>query len=215
MAILDVGLLTGFSLAQNGVELNDLVRRVETPSGRVTLYLDTVSSSFIFMTTIIHVLSLFLCCWWFIWFFLCIMNSWLTVCPISIVFIRWPQWKGALKYPPSWTLRWPMSKMLWSWSTITMSPVRLLNNSSRSSLMHSYDAVCVSSSLSSAGRRTVRFYTSETRRDMSVCSLCGPDCSQCGVRDVWSTDGTPSINPHPLLALSLTTALVILMSICN
>ncbi len=219
MAILDVGLLTGFSLAQNGVELNDLVRRVETPSGRVTLYLDTVSSSFIFMTTIIQYTcaksvfcaadGLFGSRFW-------VHYEFMTDCMSNlIVFIRWPQWKGALKYPPSWTLRWPMSKMLWSWSTITMSPVRLLNNSSRSPLMHSYDAVCVSSSLSSAGRRTVRFYTSETRRDMSVCSLCGPDCSQCGVRDVWSTDGTPSINPHPLLALSLTTALVILMSICN
>lgn len=45
MAILDVGLLSGFSLAQNGVQLDDIVRRVETPSGRVILYLDTVSSS--------------------------------------------------------------------------------------------------------------------------------------------------------------------------
>ncbi|KTG44115.1 hypothetical protein cypCar_00028359, partial [Cyprinus carpio] len=44
MAILDVGLLTGFSLAQNGVQLNYIVRRVETPSGRVTLYLDTVTT---------------------------------------------------------------------------------------------------------------------------------------------------------------------------
>ncbi|KAL0165192.1 hypothetical protein M9458_040945, partial [Cirrhinus mrigala] len=56
-----------------------------------------------------------------------------------------------------------------------------------------------------------RSYTSEKRRDMSVCSLCGPDCSKCGVRDVSTTDGTPSINQHPLLALSLTAALFILL----
>ncbi len=87
MAILDVGLLTGFSLAQNGVELNDLVRRVETPSGRVTLYLDTVSSSFIFMTTIIQYTcaksAFVLLMVYLVHVFVCIMNSWLTVCPIS------------------------------------------------------------------------------------------------------------------------------------
>ncbi len=183
MAILDVGLLTGFSLAQNGVQLNDLVRRVETPSGRVTLYLDTVSSSFMFMTTVysINVLSLFLCWWWFIWFmFFCALciHGWLYVQSHRLSLIRWTTMERCVEYPPSWTLRWSMSKMLWSWSTITMSPVRLLNNSSRfSNRMHSYVAVCVSSSLfiplSSAGRRTVRSYTSETRRDMSVCHCVG------------------------------------------
>uniref|UniRef100_A0A8K9XLK3 CD109 molecule n=1 Tax=Oncorhynchus mykiss TaxID=8022 RepID=A0A8K9XLK3_ONCMY len=43
MAILDVGLLSGFILAQDGIETNDLVRSVETPPGKVILYLDSVS----------------------------------------------------------------------------------------------------------------------------------------------------------------------------
>eukprot|EP00063_Salmo_salar_P085526 XP_014060361.1 PREDICTED: CD109 antigen [Salmo salar] len=44
MAILDVGLLSGFILAQDGIETNDVVRRVETPSGKVILYLDSVTT---------------------------------------------------------------------------------------------------------------------------------------------------------------------------
>lgn len=43
MAILDVGLLTGFSLAQSGIPIDNLVRRVETSPGKVILYLDSVS----------------------------------------------------------------------------------------------------------------------------------------------------------------------------
>ncbi|KAK2864229.1 hypothetical protein Q7C36_003383 [Tachysurus vachellii] len=43
MAILDVGLLTGFSLAQSGIPVNELVRRVETSPGNVILYLDSVT----------------------------------------------------------------------------------------------------------------------------------------------------------------------------
>ncbi|XP_041716976.2 CD109 antigen [Coregonus clupeaformis] len=42
MAILDVGLLSGFILTQDGIETNDVVRRVETPPGKVILYLDSV-----------------------------------------------------------------------------------------------------------------------------------------------------------------------------
>ncbi|XP_072543122.1 CD109 antigen [Salminus brasiliensis] len=45
MAILEVGLLTGFSLAQNGIPLNSLVRKVETPPGKVILYLDSVTKT--------------------------------------------------------------------------------------------------------------------------------------------------------------------------
>ncbi|XP_016362343.1 CD109 antigen-like [Sinocyclocheilus anshuiensis] len=138
MAILDVGLLSGFGLAQNGVQLNDIVRRVETPSGRITLYLDMV-------TTMER----------------CVEIS--TILEFKVVNVQ--------------------------------------------------DAVVMIYDYYEPRRRTVRSYTSETRRDMSVCSLCGPDCSECGVRDIWPTDGTPSINKHPLLALSLTTALI--LSICN
>uniref|UniRef100_A0A671SI11 CD109 molecule n=1 Tax=Sinocyclocheilus anshuiensis TaxID=1608454 RepID=A0A671SI11_9TELE len=133
MAILDVGLLSGFSLAQNGVQLNDIVRRVETPSGRL-------------------------------------LKQYLYQC-VEI-------------------------------STIQDFKVTNVQ-----------DAVVMIYDYYEPRRRTVRSYTSETRRDMSVCSLCGPDCSECGVRDIWPTDGTPSINKHPLLALSLTTALI--LSICN
>ncbi|XP_016098299.1 CD109 antigen-like [Sinocyclocheilus grahami] len=135
MAILDVGLLSGFSLAQNGVQLNDLVRRVETPSGRVILYLDTVTTAE-----------------------RCVEIS--TIQDFKVINVQ--------------------------------------------------DAVVMIYDYYEPRRRTVRSYTSETRRDMSVCSLCGPDCSECGVRDVWPTDRTTSINQHPILALSLTTALVIL-----
>uniref|UniRef100_A0A673HZJ8 CD109 molecule n=1 Tax=Sinocyclocheilus rhinocerous TaxID=307959 RepID=A0A673HZJ8_9TELE len=138
MAILDVGLLSGFSLAQNGVQLNDIVRRVETPSGRVILYLDTVTER-------------------------CVEIS--TIQDFKVTNVQ--------------------------------------------------DAVVMIYDYYEPRRRTVRSYTSETRQDMSVCSLCGPDCSECGVRDVWPTDRTTSINQHPLLALSLTTALVILLSIYN
>ena len=42
MAILEVGLLSGLSLAQEGVEINDIVRRVDTQAGKVVLYLDSV-----------------------------------------------------------------------------------------------------------------------------------------------------------------------------
>uniref|UniRef100_A0A8C1EJF4 CD109 molecule n=1 Tax=Cyprinus carpio carpio TaxID=630221 RepID=A0A8C1EJF4_CYPCA len=140
MAILDVGLLSGFSLAQNGVQLDDIVRRVETPSGRVILYLDTVT----------------------------------TVERCSEI------------------------------STIQEFKVTNIQ-----------DAVVMIYDYYETQRRTVRSYTSETRRDMSVCSLCGPDCGQCGVQDIWATDRTTSINQHPLLALSLTTALIILLSIYN
>ncbi|XP_026779187.3 CD109 antigen isoform X2 [Pangasianodon hypophthalmus] len=45
MAILDVGLLTGFSLAQSGVPINEQVRRVETSPGKVILYLDSVTKA--------------------------------------------------------------------------------------------------------------------------------------------------------------------------
>ncbi|KAM9435516.1 CD109 antigen [Clarias gariepinus] len=45
MAILDVGLLTGFSLAQSSIPINELVRKVETYPGKVILYLDSVTKA--------------------------------------------------------------------------------------------------------------------------------------------------------------------------
>lgn len=43
MAILEVGLLSGFMLAEDSIQTNDLVRKVETQPGKVILYLDSVS----------------------------------------------------------------------------------------------------------------------------------------------------------------------------
>ncbi|KAK7151233.1 hypothetical protein R3I93_012237 [Phoxinus phoxinus] len=140
MAILDVGLLTGFSLAQDGVQIDDIVRRVETPAGRVILYLDTVTI-----------------------FEKCIEIS--TIMDFKVANVQ--------------------------------------------------DAVMMIYDYYEPQRRTVRSYTSEIRQHMSVCSLCGSDCSQCGALDISVTDGTPSISQHPRLALSLTTALLLLLSIYN
>ncbi|KAK7133996.1 hypothetical protein R3I94_015754 [Phoxinus phoxinus] len=140
MAILDVGLLTGFSLAQDGVQIDDIVRRVETPAGRVILYLDTVTI-----------------------FEKCIEIS--TIMDFKVANVQ--------------------------------------------------DAVMMIYDYYEPQRRTVRSYTSEIRQHMSVCSLCGSDCSQCGAQDISVKDGTPSISQHPRLALSLTTALLLLLSIYN
>ncbi|KAG7460634.1 hypothetical protein MATL_G00200810 [Megalops atlanticus] len=45
MALMEVGTLSGFSLAEGGVPTGDLIRRVETPPGKVILYLDSVTTS--------------------------------------------------------------------------------------------------------------------------------------------------------------------------
>ncbi|XP_071766721.2 CD109 antigen [Centroberyx gerrardi] len=44
MVILEVGLLSGFSLAQNGVPTGAVVKKVETSPGKVILYLDSVTT---------------------------------------------------------------------------------------------------------------------------------------------------------------------------
>lgn len=43
MAIMEVGLLSGFSLMPDGVQTGDVVKKVETQPGKVILYLDSVS----------------------------------------------------------------------------------------------------------------------------------------------------------------------------
>ncbi|KAJ8392982.1 hypothetical protein AAFF_G00068860 [Aldrovandia affinis] len=45
MAILDVGLLSGFRMVEDGVEIDDFVKKVETPHGKIILYLDSVNTS--------------------------------------------------------------------------------------------------------------------------------------------------------------------------
>ena len=42
MAILEVGLLSGFSLGPNGVPTDRVIKKVETQPGKVFLYLDSV-----------------------------------------------------------------------------------------------------------------------------------------------------------------------------
>ncbi|XP_051954493.1 CD109 antigen [Xyrauchen texanus] len=138
MAILDVGLLTGFGLAQDAIHTDDVVRRIETPLGRVILYLNTVTTS-----------------------------------------------ERCVEIP-------------------TILDFKVANVQNAVVMIYDYYE---------PRRKTVRSYTSERRRDMSVCSLCGSDCSQCGSQDVPVEDGTPSFNRNQLLTLCVTTALLILLSI--
>lgn len=42
MAILEVGLLSGFALAPDGIRTDGVVRKVEAPPGKVVVYLDSV-----------------------------------------------------------------------------------------------------------------------------------------------------------------------------
>ncbi|XP_028809377.1 CD109 antigen isoform X2 [Denticeps clupeoides] len=44
MAIMEVGLLSGFSLLQDTIKTDDLIRKVETAPGKVIFYLDSVST---------------------------------------------------------------------------------------------------------------------------------------------------------------------------
>uniref|UniRef100_A0A3B3DWJ9 CD109 molecule n=1 Tax=Oryzias melastigma TaxID=30732 RepID=A0A3B3DWJ9_ORYME len=44
MAIIEVGLLSGFTLQEPGVSLNDVVKKVEVQPGKVILYLDSVTT---------------------------------------------------------------------------------------------------------------------------------------------------------------------------
>ncbi|XP_029352923.1 CD109 antigen [Echeneis naucrates] len=44
MAIMEVGLLSGFSLAPDAIQTNEVVKKVETPPGKVVLYLDSVTT---------------------------------------------------------------------------------------------------------------------------------------------------------------------------
>ncbi|XP_048841043.1 CD109 antigen isoform X2 [Brienomyrus brachyistius] len=45
MVLMEVGLLSGFTLSDEGIATNDLIRRVETQPGKVILYLDSVTTS--------------------------------------------------------------------------------------------------------------------------------------------------------------------------
>lgn len=43
MALMEVGLLSGFVLSPDGIPANDIVKKVETLPGKVIVYLDSVS----------------------------------------------------------------------------------------------------------------------------------------------------------------------------
>ncbi|XP_072559074.1 CD109 antigen [Paramormyrops kingsleyae] len=45
LVLMEVGLLSGFTLSDEGIATNDLIRKVETPPGKVILYLDSVTKS--------------------------------------------------------------------------------------------------------------------------------------------------------------------------
>uniref|UniRef100_H3CZE0 CD109 molecule n=1 Tax=Tetraodon nigroviridis TaxID=99883 RepID=H3CZE0_TETNG len=45
MAIVEAGLLSGFVLPPDGIQTDDVVRKVETPPGKVIVYLDSVTTS--------------------------------------------------------------------------------------------------------------------------------------------------------------------------
>ncbi|XP_036398075.1 CD109 antigen-like [Megalops cyprinoides] len=45
MVLMEVGMFSGFGLAEGGVSTDDLIRKVETPPGKVILYLDSVTTS--------------------------------------------------------------------------------------------------------------------------------------------------------------------------
>lgn len=61
MAIMEVGLLSGFSLSPDSIETDDVVKKVETQPGKVILYLDSVR------------LTETLCCVWLL--FLCLQRK--------------------------------------------------------------------------------------------------------------------------------------------
>uniref|UniRef100_A0A3P8V6C2 CD109 molecule n=1 Tax=Cynoglossus semilaevis TaxID=244447 RepID=A0A3P8V6C2_CYNSE len=50
MAILDIGLLSGLSLAQDGIQTNEVVKKVETEPGKVIVYLDYVTTADLCLT---------------------------------------------------------------------------------------------------------------------------------------------------------------------
>ncbi|KAM4632857.1 CD109 antigen [Polymixia lowei] len=104
MAIMEVGLLSGFSLAQEGIQTNHFIKKVETSDGKVNLYLDSVST--------------------------------MEMC-VELPLV----------------LEFKVAKV--------------------------QDATVLIYDYYEPRRRTVRSYTSDWRRDMSTCSFCGDDCSQC------------------------------------
>ncbi|XP_061089026.1 CD109 antigen-like [Conger conger] len=45
MALVEVSMLSGFTAVEGGIQINDIVRKVETPPGKVVLYLDSLTTA--------------------------------------------------------------------------------------------------------------------------------------------------------------------------
>ncbi|XP_036438060.1 CD109 antigen isoform X2 [Colossoma macropomum] len=139
MAILDVGLLTGFSLAQNGILINSLVRRVETSPGKVILYLDSVTKI-----------------------------------------------EECIEVPT--TMEFKVTSV--------------------------QDAAVAIYDYYEPRRKTVKTYTSEARRDLPVCHICGKDCSQCENNEVSVYDSILSSHQSNYLVQCLAFVLLITLALC-
>uniref|UniRef100_A0A4W6FTI1 CD109 molecule n=1 Tax=Lates calcarifer TaxID=8187 RepID=A0A4W6FTI1_LATCA len=135
MAILDVGLLSGFSLAPEGFPTDEVVKKVEAEPGKVIMYLDSVRE-------------------------LCLT--------IPLV------------------MEYKVTKV--QEATVSI-----------------YDYY-------EPRRRTVRTYTSEWRSEMSTCSFCGDDCSDCQADDYYELSSA-SRSSRNVLSISLLPALLLIFSL--
>ncbi|KAM6954373.1 CD109 antigen [Aplochiton taeniatus] len=138
MAIMEVGLLSGFSLVQVGIQIDDVVKRVETPPGKVILYLDSVGTE-----------------------------------------------EQCFKIPL--VMEYKVAQV--------------------------QDATVVIYDYYEPRRRTKRTYTSFSRREMSLCSFCGVDCSECMAQDpydMWSS-GTVSFSKYQYVASGVCALLILIV----
>ncbi|KAF7653469.1 hypothetical protein LDENG_00082300 [Lucifuga dentata] len=137
MVAMEVDLLSGFCLAQDGVQTNNVTKKVETEPGKVILYLDSVTTEE-----------------------LCVEIPLIVESKV-----------GKVK-----------------------------------------DATVCIYDYYEPRRKTVRTYRSEKRQEMSVCSFCGGDCSQCSPEDRPDDGITSQARQRPLLtALPFTLLLVLLL----
>ncbi|XP_053193438.1 CD109 antigen, partial [Scomber japonicus] len=128
MAIMEVGLLSGFSLSPDAIHIDGEVKKVETQPGKAILYLDSVTTEE-----------------------MCLM--------IPLV------------------MEYKVAKV--QEATV---------------LLYDYYE---------PRRRTARTYNSEWRTDLSTCSFCGDDCSQCRVQDLYEFDLASHGRRHFLPSLLL------------
>ncbi|XP_042247389.1 CD109 antigen [Thunnus maccoyii] len=138
MAIMEVGLLSGFGLSPYGIQIDEVIKKVETQPGKVILYLDSVTTEE-----------------------MCIQ--------ISLV----------MEY-------------------------RVAKVQEATVLIYDYYE---------PRRRTARTYKSEWRSDMSTCSFCGDDCSQCRVQDLYGINVASHSSRQHLMLTSLPAALLPLIII--